>query len=353
MQQGITDVFGMDLGDSKSMICAVDAQGEPLEESTVRTTREGVGRYFGGRAPAIVAIEVGTHSRWVSELLESMGHTVYVANARRLRQISENDKKTDKMDARLLGEMARLKPKMLHPIKHRTDADHMSRAIVVARDQLVRNRTSLITHVRSVVKAVGTRLPSCSAESFHKQAAGLPAGLEPALKPLIDIIETMTREIRRFERKIDKTLEAQYPDSKRLQTAPVGPITTLAYMAAVGDPSRFPSSRKVGSYFGLRRKKQESGNYDPELRITKAGDPYVRRLLVSAGQRLLTELGEDCELRRWGLKLMNRGGKGARNRAAVAVARKLAGLLHHLWLTGEEFKAFPRGKPADEVLLSS
>jgi transposase len=188
------------------------------------------------------------------------------------------------------------------------------------------------------VKAVGGRLRGCSAEAFAGRAVhNIPDELRPALQPLIEVIADLTTRIRGFDVQV-RQLARAYPETKRLQEpAGVGPLTALAYVLLIEDPLRFTRSRDVGAYFGLVPRLDESSSFQPQLRISKAGDELGRRLLVTAAQYILGPFGPDCDLRRYGLALAQRGGRIAKKRAVIAVARKLAVLLHRLWLTNEPY----------------
>jgi len=349
---------GLDVSDKYSYLAVLDSSGELVEESRVPTTRKALGARFSrdkGARPLTVVIEVGTHSRWISRLLEECGHKVIVANPRYLRLIFENDSKNDRSDAESLARVGRMDPKLLHPIKHRGDRAHADLTVIRSRDVVVKSRTKLVNHVRGVAKAFGVRLKKCSTPSFHRRVResidSLPEGLKPAVVPLLDILEQLTREIDRFDRLVEKTARDKYPETERLsQPVGVGPLTSLAYVLTLEDPHRFSGSRKVGSYLGLRTRRDQSGGRDPQLRITKAGDSLVSRLLVGSAQYILGPFGPDCDLRRWGLKLAARGGKNAKKRAAVAVARKLAVLLHRLWITGEDYDPFRNAKRMEKRL---
>lgn len=329
---------GLDLGDRYSRLCLLDTHsGEVIEESRLTTTPEAFERRFSNSEPIRVAIEASTHSPWVSRLLESCGHEVLVANARKVRLIYGEARKSDKLDAENLARLARLDPKLLSPLKHRDEASQAHLALVRSREALVSSRTKLVNHVRGAVKSFGGRLPKCSAQSFHKKAAAnIPEPLKPALEPLLETIEALTTRIRQFDRQLEALAEEFYPETKLLrQVNGIGPLSALAFVLILQNPERFETSRMVGAYAGLVPARHQSGESDPQKRISKRGDRMLRRLLVSSSQYILGPFGEDSDLRRHGLKIAERGGKRAKKRAVVAVARKLAVLLHRLWLTGE------------------
>ncbi len=338
---------GIDLGDKVSRVCVLDQDGAIIEESSVRTTDGALRQRFAAMPPTRVALEAGTHSPWVSRLLEECGQEVLVANPRKMRLIYENDRKCDRVDAESLARLARLDPNLLGPIQHRAADTQADLAMIRARAAIVTARTQLINSMRGMVKAMGGRLPSCSTKSFHvKVDSGIPHSLRPALQPLLTEIGSLTESIGSYDRRIEELAKTKYPETTVLrQVTGVGALTTLSFVLTLEDPHRFGKSRDVGAYLGLRPKQRESGNSAPQLGITKAGDHELRRLLVQSAQYILGPFGPDTDLRRWGLKLAERGGKNAKKRAVVAVARKLAVLLHRLWVSGEVYEPLREANP--------
>jgi transposase len=287
-----------------------------------------------------VVLEVGTHSPWVSRLLAGLKYEVLVANPGRVRRIAGMEDKSDRIDAELLARLGRADPKLLRPIEHRGEPAQRDRALLRVRDGLVRSRSALVTQARCIAKSLGERLPSCDAQRFAKRLGSEKlVGMFPGLERLVNMVGELTREIAALDEEIEQMCAQRYPETKRLrEIAGVGPITALAFVLAIEDPGRFKRSRDVGAYFGLRPKRHQSAGQDPELRISKAGDPYVRRMLVQASQYILGHFGPDTALRRFGERLERRGGKAARKRAVIAVARKLAVVLHRLWVTGKSYE---------------
>jgi len=336
------NTIGMDMGDRKHNICVLDAEGEILSRTTVVNTTQGIRKYFRELEPCLVAVEAGTHSGWVSRIIEQLGHEVLVGNPRKLRMIWDSNEKDDDRDAEMLARVARFDPHLLYPIHHRGQDAHSDLAVIKARDMLVKARSSLILHARGSVKATGNRISSCSAEAFHNRLLEeMPVELAPALEPVLKSIEDLTRRIRHYDKQIDKLSKEKYPETEGLRAVGgAGPITTLAFVLTLEESSRFEKSRSVGCFLGLTPKRDQSGQTDKQLRITKAGDAYLRRLLVGCAQYILGPFGPDCDLRRFGLKLAERGGKNAKRRAVVAVARKLAVLMHHLWKSGDAYDPF-------------
>lgn len=334
--------IGVDLGDRQNVVCVLDASGEVVKIFKVANTKKAMHKCFAKYSGSLVATETGTHSGWVSRLLEELGCKVLVGNSRKLRAIWQDPVKTDHRDAEMLARIARLDPKLLEPIQHRSEQSQVDLTLIHARDMLVKNRSSLINHVRGLVKSFGARIPSCSAPSFHKKAyEHVPEKLKFALLPLIDQIESLTKRIREYEQKIVEVSQERYPEADVLRQVPgVGPITALAFILTLEDSSRFHKSRDVGPFLGLVPKRDQSGDTDKQLRITKCGNKYLRRLLISAAHYILGPFGPDSELKRHGERISQRGGKISKKRAIVAVARKLAVLLHRLWVTGEEYDPF-------------
>lgn len=333
--------IGIDLGDKHHQVCMLEGDGAIVMEGKLPNTRPALEKLFAALPPATVALEAGTHSPWVSAALEEWGHTVLVANPRKLKAISDSQQKTDQHDARLLAKLARVDPELLCPIRHRAGATQADLALIKARHALLKARTGLINHCRGIVKSLGAVLPSCSAESFHKLGGAVPLELREAIEPLMRSVEELTTRIRQFEFKIEALAARQYPQSEKLAAiGGVGRLTALCFMLVVEDPARFAKSRQVGSYLGLTPAKDQSGDSDKQLRISKAGDSYLRLLLVLCAQYILGWRGPDCELRRWGLGLCERGGKAAKKRAVVAVARRLAVKMHRLWLSEEPYDPF-------------
>jgi transposase len=343
--------IGLDLGDKRTVGCVLSASGEVVETFTVATTMSALGRTMAGFEVSRVVLEVGTHSPWVSRLVERAGHEVVIANPRRVRLIAENDSKTDHVDAELLARLGRVDPGLLKPILHRGEAAQRDRILLLARDGLVRSRTQLINQVRGFAKSLGQRLPSSSTPAFPRRVRQqFSEDFFPGQSAMLEMIDRLSEEIRRMDREAERLCKERYPETGVLrQVKGVGALTALGFILTLEDPRRFAKSRSVGAYLGLRPRFRESGEQQPQLRITKAGDELLRRYLVGASQYILGPFGPDTELRRFGLKLAERGGKAAKKRALVAVARKLSVLLHRLWVTGEEYQAIGYGQSTKEA----
>lgn len=332
-------MMGLDLGDQYTHYCVMDREQHVLERGRFRTTPEGVQKAFAERHRSSVVMEAGSQSRWISALLGELGFEVLVVDPRKIDLISRNHRKTDTKDAELLAELALGVPRLLGRVTHRGPAEQAALTILRSRDLLVRQRTKAVLHVRGTCKAAGIRLRNCSAKSFHRQVLeAVPKELLPALEPVLEVLSSLEEQITVFDKKL-KQLTLEYPTTTLLQQVNgVGLITSLAFVLTLGDPSRFTNSREIGSYFGLCPKVRQSGDSNPQLRITKSGDVFMRRTLVQAAHYILGPHGRDSDLRRFGERLHQRGGKAAKKRAVIAVARKLAILLHRLWVTGEEYE---------------
>ena len=329
---------GMDVGDRYCHVCVLDEAARVVEEARVPTTQEALRRKLSTWDASLVVIEVGGHSRWLSRLIEELGHTCLIANAYEARLLAGKRRKNDRLDAETLARFGRSDPKMLRPLQHRGEQAAADLALVMSRASLVSARTELINRVRGVVKAYGKRLPACDADYFPRKVTDLiPDVLVPALQPLLETISMLSAQISALDQEVERLGEERYPETRVLrQISGVGPLVSLAFVLTVEDPQRFPNSRSVGSYLGLVPRQSQSGDSDPQLGITKAGNSYLRRLLVQAAHYITGRNGPDTDLKRWAEA--RSGSKAARKRSIVAVARKLSVLLHRLWLTGEVYE---------------
>jgi len=338
-RKGDRITIGLDLGDKTSRYCVLNGDGEVIEEGRVGTSRKAMLEKFGGGGSRI-ALEVGTHSPWLSRLLAGLGHEVIVANARQLQLISASSRKDDRVDAETLARLARVDPQLLRPIRHRSEAAQKHLTVIRIRAALLEARTALVNSARGLAKAMGERLPKCDPDTVDAGTAeGLPAEVSRMLRPLLEEVESLTKKVQQQDEEIEQIARSEYPETELLrQVKGVGPLIALTFVLTVEDRDRFSKSREVGCYVGLRPKRSESGEREPELGISKEGDIYLRKLLVQGAHCILSRRGPDTDLKRWGLKLAGRGGKNAKKRAVVAVARKLAILLHRLWVTGEVYE---------------
>lgn len=331
-----TIVIGLDLGDRRHAVCVLGDEAKILKERSITNSRNALTKLSEAWPGALMVMEVGMHSPWTSRFLEARGHRVLVANPRKTRAIWKNDRKDDKKDARMLARLARADESLLHPITHSTEEHQKDLLQIKLRDNLVRQRVDVISAVRFTLKSMGIALRSPNTNCFAKHARlrlgedhpEMLALVEPSLK----VIDTFTEQIRALDKAIEAMACDKYPQTGYLtQITGVGTITSLTFVLTIGDPKRFRRIRDVAAYLGMVPRRDQSGESDPQLRITKAGDAYLRRLLVSAAQYIMGPFGPDCELRRQGLELAERGGSRARKKAVVAVARKLSVLMLALW----------------------
>jgi transposase len=336
---------GLDLGDRYIHYCMLNEVREVIDEGRMKMTEEALGQRFAALSRMRIALEAGTHSAWVSRLLRKFGHQVIVANPRKLRAITASESKNDRNDAEKLARFAAQDPKLLSPIEHRSEQRQLDLNLIKARATLVRARTMLINALRGLVKSAGGRLPSCSTECFQQRARpAIPASLVEVCVPLLTQIGALKLRIDELDKHIGK-LDKKYPEIKLLRTVPgVGPVVASCYVLTLDRPEAMKSNRQAGAFLGLRPRQSQSGDSDPQRRITKTGNTYLRSLLVQSAQYILGRFAPDSALRRWGLKLAASGGKRGKKRAIVAVARKLAVILHSMWRNKQVFQ--PSVEPA-------
>ena len=340
--------IGLDLGDRSSAYCVLNEAGEIVLEHKLSTTPEAMEQVFGSMPRCRIAMETGTHSRWVSRVLTALGYEVIVGHAQKVRLITKSRRKDDRLDARTLARLARIDPELLSPVKHRSAQAQLHLTEIRARAGLVSARTALVNAARGLVKSYGERLRKCGTQQFGRETtSALNAGLRQALEPLVQEIESLNERIQEYDRRIAKMAKEEYPETALLkQVKGVGDLIATAYVLTVEDPQRFRKSRDAGCFVGLQPGRRNSGESEPQMRISKEGDEYLRTLLVQGAHYILGPFGEDCDLRRWGQKLSARGGKNAKKRAVVAVARKLAVLLHRLWISGEVYEPLRNSQKA-------
>src|SRR5436190_10458336 len=250
-REGLT--VGLEVGDKISHYCVLNEEAEVVERGKLKTTPAALQPWIEALpAGTRVVLETGTHSSWISRLMEQARQEVLVAQPRKMPQIYACKRKNDRRDAEKLARTGRLDPNSMGPIRHRSAEQQADLAVIQARDALVQVRTQLINTVRGLVKGTGERLMGCSSRSFARQVSG------------------------------------------------VGPVTWLAFVLTVADRWRFRHSRDVGPSLGWVPAPDDSGESSPQLRISKAGNTYLRRLLVGSANYILGPFGPDCELRRWG-----------------------------------------------------
>jgi transposase len=352
MSVEVPTAVGLDLSDECSHFCVRRGDGLQIEAGKVFMVNEDLSKLFTKWKGCRLVIEAGCHSPWVGRLGRTCGMEVIVANPRQVDLISKSNSKTDANDAALLARLA-VTPELLSPIIHRSKQAQSHLAVVRSRDVAVRTRTGLINHVRGTLKSSGFRAPSASSKSFGgRVSASIPSELQAALLPIVCLLKTVNEQIKMFDKEIERLGQEEYPVTQLLrQIAGVGPVASLTFVLTVDDPTRFTNTREVGAYVGLVPKKKSSGESDPQLHITKAGDREMRRLLVLCANYILGRQGPDCDLKRFGMKIAGDGtSKIAKKKARVAVARKLAVLMLHLWKTGEVYDPLYLAKQREQAV---
>ena len=267
-------------------------------------------------------------------------------------------KKNDRIDAEQLARWARVDPKLLSPIRHRGEQAQADLAVIRARAELVDIRTGLINCARGTAKPMGERLKQCDADQVKEALAEtLGAALQKVVRPLLKCVEEISKQIAVYEEEIEE-IEKRYPEIELLtQVWGVGTLIALTYILTIEDAQRFQHSRDVGPYLGLTPKQRDSGDSEPELSISKTGDELLRRYLVQGAHCILRRGAPDSDLKVWGNMRPNggkkvsrknqKGSQKAKKKAVVSVARKLAVLLHHLWVTGEVYDPHYNRKAAE------
>jgi transposase len=338
--KGLELTIGLDLGDRWSFYCVLNERGEVVREEKLPTTPEAMKRTFEKFPASRIVLETGTHSPWVSRLLTELRHEVIVAHAQKVQLITKSSRKDDRHDARTLARLARIDPELLGPVRHRSAKAQIHLTVIRARAELVSARTALINAARGLAKSYGERLPKRGTQQVGRElAAALSTDLREVIEPLLRGVESLNERIEEYDQRMEQIAKQVYPEVALLkQVKGVGTQIALTYRLTIDDPYRFSKSREVGCFLGLRPGRRNSGQSEPQKNISKEGDRYLRTMMVQGAHYILGPFGEDSDLRRWGLKLAERGGKNAKKRAVVAVARKLAVLLHHLWVSGEVYE---------------
>lgn len=325
--------IGLDLGERQLRFCVLGSGAEVVEEGTLGNERASLARLTSRYPGALAVMEAGAHSPWVSRYLEGLGWEVIVSNPRKVRAIYQHERKSDQRDALMLARIGRMDRALLYPVRHGSEQAQQDLLRIKLRDSLVRARVALINSIRFSLKSLGYPVGNPSSERFHKVAMeSLPEGIRQMIAPNVGAVAELSARIAVLEREINVLIRTKYPQTLWLQQVPgVGALTALYFVLKIEDPKRFENVRDVGAYVGLCPRRDQSGEKDPQLRISKRGDAYLRRLLVSAAQYILGPFGPKSALREYGLMLAADGTARARKRAVVAVARKLCVLLLSLW----------------------
>jgi transposase len=329
---------GIDLHAKASEVAVLDDNGEVSERARIPTTEAALRRWFGGRQAMVICLEAGGLSAWAQRILRTLGHEVVVANPQRVRLIAEATLKNDAVDAVTLARLVRADRKLLSPIVHRSAETQRQRAVLRVRRTLVNARTSCLNASRGVLRSFGHRTPGRKAERLAGSlvSKNIPAELVEVVAPLVQLALELDERIDALDEQVEAMGQA-HPAVALLRTIPgVGPLVSLSYVLCIEDPSRFRRSRDVGGYLGLRPTMRSSANTVRFGGITHQGDVEMRRLMVQAAYGLLRSRA-DSDLKQWATELIGRIGK---KKAVVALARKLAVLMHTMWLRGETFRPY-------------
>lgn len=324
------DRIGIDLHKRESQLCILTDDGE-LIERRITTSRERFTAVLGTRSAAQVLVEASTESEWVARHLESLGHEVIVADPGFAAMYATRSKrvKTDKRDARTLCDALQLGA--YRAIHRASDAQRHLRAQLVVRDALVRTRTRYVAIMKAFVRREGLRIPSGDAEHTAAKvlALALPPHVHTELAPLLALWAPLEAEIAAADARL-LALAKDHPVVTRLRTMPsIGPVTAIAFVAALDDVTRFHSAHQVQAYLGLVPSEYSSGDHRLRGRITKRGDARMRWLLVETAWRILRSPNPHLAgLKAWALQIAARRGKRI---ATVALARRVAGILYAMW----------------------
>jgi len=344
---------GLDLGDRTISYCILDGAGMVMSAGKVATSGPGLESLLAKMPASRVVLEVGTHSPWVSRQASGLGHEVVVANTYRVKLITRSAHKNDRTDAETLARLGRIDPGLLGPIRHRGAQAQADLAVIRGRAELLEARTSLINCARGLVKAMGERLRNCEADRVGEELAeDLSEEACQVVVPLLRSVARISEQIAGYDQRIEQ-IGKRYPETERLtQVYGVGTLIALTFVLTIEDAQRFEHSRDVGPYLGMCPKQRDSGESQPELGITKGGDKLLRSYLVQAAHCNLRKGAAESDLRSWGLQKAGTG-KRTKRRAVVAMARKLAVLLHRLWVTAEVYDPHYNRKAREHKLAKA
>jgi transposase len=269
--------IGLDLGDRTSRYCILNEAGEVVSEGQLLTTQTGLNALFEKMPSSRVALEVGTHSPWVSRQIGGLGHEVIVANPHKVKRITQSVRQNDRIDAQKLARLARVDPQLLAPIRHRGAEAPADLAVIRARAELVAARTGLINCARGLAKPMGERLQKCAADQVEEALAQpLSAAAQVVIGPLLKSVEAIREQMGVYDRKIEEIAQ-RYPEAELLtQVYGVGTLIALTYILTIEDAQRFPHSRDVGAFLGIQP--QAAGQ---RRQPARAGDQQNRRSFVA------------------------------------------------------------------------
>lgn len=333
---------GMDVHKKYIRVSQIDEEGDVIGELKLRTKKKFLQRQFDLEEPMRIVLETGTHAAWIARTLRDLGHEVIVAHARRIQLICQSRKKDDRTDAEVLARLGRSDLDLLIDTHVRGEAAQRIRTMLNARRALVESRTKLSNQVRSTVRQAGFRLPDGDPARLPEliEESEIEPILLEAVRPLAEMITELTEQIEEYEETL-KEIADRIDVVKRLrQIDGVGWQTALCFVVTIEKPGRFQKSKKVAAYVGLDPTVRNSGNEDSDENntgsISKRGDSLLRWLLVQAGHSLM-RTKKDSELKQFAERIKERK---CTQVAAVAAARKIAVLMHVLWVTQRDYERF-------------
>ena len=328
---------GIDLGTESTSVCVVTACGEVVKEKTVATNGAEIRKALKGFGKLHCVVEAAPLAEWLCVEVEKGRHSIDILDPRQAKAVTAGKKKTDKLDARKLAQLCRTG--WYVRVHRKSGRAREMRSYLTARQQIVKMKVAATSTILGLFRAHGINVKRCEGAMFVMRVQAALKTAAPMLAEAIVPLLALWRQAREYEREMYKELgkkvKKEGNEFKLLMSVPsVGPATAAAFVATIDNPKRFPSSENVASYLGLTPSVYQSGKTEYRGRITKLGDKLLRWHLVEAAHNLLSRSRSVCRLRQWGLQLVEKKGYA---KAKVAVARKLACLLYHLWLTGEEF----------------
>lgn len=329
---------GLDVSNKSTSICVVSKEGKVLIETAVETNFKGLRGALKQHKGLRCVVEASPLAETICCWVEQLGHTIEILDVRQAKLITATKKKTDKIDARKLAQLCRTG--WYTKVHRKSGKARNLRSYLAARMQVVKAANGMCSTIRGLLRAHGIVVAAGKGEKFEekirKSLKGADQMLCDAIEPLLSLFRTLQAEEERMYQALSRKVSRKDPDIRRLMTVPgVGPATAAAFVATIDDPRRFSSGEHVASYLGLVPSIYQSGEVEIKGKITKHGDNLLRWLLVEASTTMLTRSQKQFALKTWGLKLQEVKGFG---KARVAVARKLACLLHHLWCTKQDFR---------------
>jgi len=328
--------IGLDLSDKTSDFCVIDADGKVIERGKIKNRAKDMALFAGRFAGAQLALECGSQA-WIPEVLAEHGLDVTVCDPGCLSDLLRLGRKNDRNDAEALARRLRADPEMLRPVTPKSPEQRLELSVVRMRETMVNARVALVQLARAKAKEFGVLLAACETDQMSQELEMVDGPLGEVLGYLKPTLDAITATIEELDQKIEE-MAVKHQGTKRMtQVNGVGNLTALTLCLVLGEAGRFLKSRDVGAYLGLVPRQMQSGLSSPNLGISRRGDRYMRVLLVQCAHVILQDRAKDSDLKRYGARVMARNG-GNRKKAAVAVARKLAVLLHRLWVSGEKYE---------------